>query len=102
MENNKIRGLDKFVPDTNLQKESALNELENFILRPYLNNGNLLNFSKEDIEKYLRLDEYELMKEEMNEKTIRVCIVTKKFIKEHYDEILKKIKEMEELENGER
>lgn len=97
MKDNQIRGLDKFEPDVTLQKENSLSELESFILKPYLDKGSLLDFSKKDIERYLRIEEKDL--EEVDPKTIRVCIATKEFIREHYDEILKQIEEKEDLEN---
>lgn len=102
MKDGKIKGLDKFEPDTTLQKEKALSELESFILRPYLNNGDIISFSKDEIERYLRIDEKELEAKGINAKTLRVCIATKDFIRENYERILNQIKEREELENEQR
>lgn len=84
----------KYVPgqiDKESQIKKELSELEYLILKPHTEG--IKEMSKEEIDRYIAIDEEELRKTKMNSKTILIFIETKKILKENYKEIIADMKE---------
>ena len=90
----------KFVPgrvDREVQEKKKLSDIEMLILKPHTEG--LDKLTREEINQYIGLDVEELKKTKMNIKTIIIAQETQKFLIEHKQDLLNKIKEKEEKED---
>ena len=90
----------KFVPgrvDRETQEKKKLSDIEMLILKPHTEG--LKKLTREEIYQYIGLDVEALKKTKMNIKTIIIAQETQKFLIEHKQDLLDKIKEKEEKED---
>lgn len=90
----------KFVPgrvDKESEEKKRLSDLEMLILKPHTEG--IEKLTREEFNKYIDLDVEALKKTKMNIKTIIIAQETQKFLIEHKQEVLNKIKEKEEKED---
>ena len=90
----------KFVPgrvDREAQEKKKLSDIEMLILKPHTEG--LEKLTREEINQYIGLDVEALKKTKMNIKTIIIAQETQKFLIEHKQDLLDKIKEKEEKED---
>ena len=90
----------KFVPgrvDKEAEEKKRLSDLEMLILKPHTEG--IEKLTREEFNKYIDLDVEALKKTKMNIKTIIIAQETQKFLIEHKQEVLNKIKEKEEKED---
>ena len=90
----------KFVPgrvDKEAEEKKRLSDLEMLILKPHTEG--IEKLTREEFNKYIDLDVEALKKTKMNIKTIFIAQETQKFLIEHKQEVLNKIKEREEKDD---
>ena len=90
----------KFVPgrvDKESEEKKRLSDLEMLILKPHTEG--IEKLTREEFNKYIDLDVEALKKTKMNIKTIIIAQETQKFLIEHKQEVLNKIKEREEKDD---
>ena len=90
----------KFVPgrvDKEAEEKKRLSDLEMLILKPHTEG--IEKLTREEFNKYIDLDVEALKKTKMNIKTIIIAQETQKFLIEHKQEVLNKIKEREEKDD---
>ena len=90
----------KFVPgrvDKEAEEKKRLSDLEMLVLKPHTEG--IEKLTREEFNKYIDLDVEALKKTKMNIKTIIIAQETQKFLIEHKQEVLNKIKEKEEKED---
>ena len=90
----------KFQPgrvDKESEEKKRLSDLEMLVLKPHTEG--IEKLTREEFNKYIDLDVEALKKTKMNIKTIIIAQETQKFLIEHKQEVLNKIKEKEEKED---
>ena len=90
----------KFVPgrvDREAQEKKKLSDIEMLILKPHTEG--LEKLTREEIHQYIGLDVEALKKTKLNIKTIIIAQETQKFLIEHKQDLLDKIKEKEKKED---
>ena len=83
----------KFVPgrvDKEAEEKKRLSDLEMLVLKPHTEG--IEKLTREEFNKYIDLDVEALKKTKMNIKTIIIAQETQKFLIEHKQEVLNKIK----------
>lgn len=83
--------------DTESQKTAQISESENLILKLYKKGTSIEDFSVKEIEEILNIDiEKEREKNRLNGKILLLCEATQKYIREHKEEIIKRIQQDKE------
>ena len=83
--------------DTVSQKTAQISESEKLILKLYQKGTSIEDFSVKEIEEILNIDiEKEREKNRLNGKILLLCEATQKYIREHKEEIIKRIRQDKE------